>query len=147
MSGILKEGRQELHIQPGCRCLTTKGDSLLSQNCSINWNPQNCTWYEGNDDVIQTFCTRPTQNISSTAMTGFEVTTASGFAATALSRKRVACTQVLCSCTHAIRRLHNSNFSQLGTEHSWALQQLSQPRTSRTSSGSAVEHSMLQHEQ
>ena len=97
--------------------------------------------------VIQTFCTRPTQNISSTAMTGFEVTTASGFAATALSRKRVACTQVLCSCTHAIRRLHNSNFSQLGTEHSWALQQLSQPRTSRTSSGSAVEHSMLQHEQ
>ena len=80
-------------------------------------------------------------------MTGFEVTAASGFAATALSRKRVACTQVLCSCTHAIRRLHNSNFSQLGTEHSWALQQLSQPRTLRTSSGSAVEHSMLQHEQ
>ena len=57
------------------------------------------------------------------------------------NRGNVACTQVLCSCTHASRI---TTRPQLGTKHSWALGRLSQLRTSRTSSGSPVKHSLVQ---
>ena len=100
-------------------------------------------WHNNHNIIFNLYSTP--QNIWSAALNGSKVMTASGFAATALSRKHVACNQVLCSCTHAAREgCITTTRPQLGTKHFWAPGPLSQLRTSSTSSGSPVNHSVVQ---